>query len=56
MDRAREHWEKKLSGEAFAIASAFCWALSSTLIKSQTNKIGIVLMGALRTIPAVLVY
>jgi drug/metabolite transporter (DMT)-like permease len=45
-----------LSGELFAIASAFCWALSSTLIKSQTNKIGIVLMGALRTVPAVLIY
>lgn len=45
-----------MPGEVFAIASAFCWALSSTLVKSQTKKIGIVLMGALRTIPAVLIY
>jgi drug/metabolite transporter (DMT)-like permease len=45
-----------LPGEAYAIASAFLWALSSTLVKSQTEKIGIVLMGALRTIPALVVY
>jgi drug/metabolite transporter (DMT)-like permease len=45
-----------LPGEVLAIASAFCWALSSTLVKSQTQKISIVLMGALRTIPALAIY
>jgi DME family drug/metabolite transporter len=45
-----------LPGELYAIASAFLWALSSTLVKSQTGKISIVLMGALRTIPALLIY
>jgi DME family drug/metabolite transporter len=45
-----------LPGEVYAIASAFLWALSSTLVKSQTEKISIVLMGALRTIPALLIY
>jgi len=45
-----------LPGEAYAIASAFLWALSSTLVKSQTGKISIVLMGALRTVPALLIY
>jgi DME family drug/metabolite transporter len=45
-----------LPGEVYAIASAFLWALSSMLVKSQTARIGIVLMGALRTIPALMVY
>lgn len=45
-----------MSGEVYAIVSAFLWALSSTLVKSQTAKISIVLMGALRTIPALLIY
>jgi len=45
-----------LPGEVYAIASAFWWALSSTLVKSQTEKISIVLMGALRTVPALLIY
>jgi len=45
-----------LPGEVYAIASAFLWALSSTLVKSQTEKISIVLMGALRTVPALLIY
>jgi DME family drug/metabolite transporter len=45
-----------LSGEAYAIACAFLWALSSTLVKSQTHKMSIVLLGALRTIPALIMY
>jgi drug/metabolite transporter (DMT)-like permease len=45
-----------LPGEVYAIVSAFLWALSSTLVKSQTTKMPIVLMNALRTVPAILVY
>jgi drug/metabolite transporter, DME family len=45
-----------LSGETYAVACAFLWALSSTLIKSQTGKMHIVTLGALRTIPALLIY
>jgi DME family drug/metabolite transporter len=45
-----------LPGEVFAILSAFLWALSSTLVKTQTKKISIVLLGALRTIPALAIY
>jgi drug/metabolite transporter (DMT)-like permease len=45
-----------LPGEALAVFSAFCWALSSTLVKSQSQKISIVLMWALRTIPALAIY
>jgi DME family drug/metabolite transporter len=45
-----------LSGEAYAIACAFLWALSSAMLKSQTHKIHVVFLGALRTIPALLIY
>lgn len=45
-----------MSGQAWAIACAFLWALSSALLKSQTHKIHVVFLGALRTVPAVLIY
>ncbi len=45
-----------MSGEVYAIACAFLWALSSALLKSQTHKIHVVFLGALRTIPALLIY
>jgi DME family drug/metabolite transporter len=45
-----------LSGEVYAIACAFLWALSSALLKSQTHKIHVVFLGALRTMPALLIY
>lgn len=45
-----------MPGEAYAIACAFLWALSSTLVKSQTHKMSIVLLGTLRTIPALILY
>ncbi len=45
-----------MPGEVLAIISAFLWALSSTLVKSQTDKMPLVLINALRTIPAMLVY
>ena len=45
-----------MSGETYAMACAFLWALSSALIKSQTDKMHIVTLGALRTVPAVLLY
>jgi drug/metabolite transporter (DMT)-like permease len=45
-----------LPGEVLAIISAFLWALSSTLVKSQAAKMPIILINALRTIPAMLVY
>jgi drug/metabolite transporter (DMT)-like permease len=45
-----------LPGEVYAIVSAFLWALSSTMVKSQTSKMPIILMNALRTVPAMLVY
>jgi DME family drug/metabolite transporter len=45
-----------LSGEAYAIACALLWALSSALLKSQTHKIHVIFLGALRTLPALLIY
>ena len=45
-----------MPGEFYAIACAFLWALSSTLVQSQTHKMSLVLLGALRTMPAVLIY
>jgi drug/metabolite transporter (DMT)-like permease len=45
-----------LSGEAYAIICAFLWALSSTIVKSQTHKVPVVLLNALRTVPATLIY
>jgi len=45
-----------LSGEIYALACALLWALSSALLKSQTHKIHVVFLGALRTIPALLIY
>jgi drug/metabolite transporter (DMT)-like permease len=40
----------------YAIICAFLWALSSTIVKSQSHKVPIVLLNALRTVPAVLIY
>jgi DME family drug/metabolite transporter len=45
-----------VSGQEYAIACAFLWALSSALLKSQTHKINVVFLGALRTLPALLIY
>jgi DME family drug/metabolite transporter len=45
-----------LPGEVYALACALLWALSSALLKSQTHKIHVVFLGALRTIPALLIY
>jgi DME family drug/metabolite transporter len=45
-----------LPGEIYALACAFLWALSSALLKSQTHKIHVVFLGALRTVPALLIY
>jgi DME family drug/metabolite transporter len=45
-----------LSGEIYAIACAVLWATSSTLLKSQTGKVNIVWLNALRTMPALAIY
>jgi DME family drug/metabolite transporter len=45
-----------LPGEIYALICAFLWAFSSTLAKSQTHKVHIVLLGAIRTAPAMLLY
>jgi drug/metabolite transporter (DMT)-like permease len=45
-----------LPGEVYAIICAFLWALSSTIVKSQSNKVPIILLNAIRTAPAVLIY
>jgi drug/metabolite transporter (DMT)-like permease len=45
-----------LTGELYAIAAAFLWALSSMLVKSQTYKLDIVSLAAWRTVPGVIVY
>ena len=45
-----------MSGELYAIACAFLWALSSALIKSQVHKMPVVSLGAWRTVPALLLY
>jgi DME family drug/metabolite transporter len=45
-----------VSGEAYALICAFFWALSSTMLKSQTNKGHITSLIALRTLPPMLVY
>jgi drug/metabolite transporter (DMT)-like permease len=47
---------RTLPGEAYALACAFLWATSSALIKSQTHKMHVVLLGALRTVPALSIY
>jgi DME family drug/metabolite transporter len=43
-------------GEVYAVACAFLWALGSALLKSQTHKVSTVALGALRSVPAVLIY
>lgn len=45
-----------MPGEAYALICAFLWALSSTLVKSQTHKMHVVVLGALRTVPALILY
>ena len=45
-----------MSGEFYAIACAFFWALSSTLLKSQTRKVEVISLAAWRTVPGVLIY
>lgn len=45
-----------MSGEAYALICAFLWALSSALLKSQADKMRAVTLGALRTVPAVVLY
>lgn len=45
-----------MSGEVYGIACAFLWSLSSALLKSQTHKMKIIPLGALRTVPALLLY
>lgn len=45
-----------MSGEFYAIACAFLWALSSTLLKSQTRKVDVLSLAAWRTVPGVIIY
>ena len=45
-----------MSGEAYAITCAFCWAMSSALIKSQVAKIPVVVLNALQAVPAALIF
>jgi DME family drug/metabolite transporter len=45
-----------MSGEAYAITCAFCWAMSSALIKSQVDKIPVVVLNALQAVPAALIF
>jgi len=45
-----------LPGELYALACALLWATSSALMKSQTHKVQVVMLGALRTVPALILY
>lgn len=45
-----------LTGEVYAIACSFLWALSSTMTKSQAIKMPVVTLSAVRTLPGLLVY
>ena len=45
-----------ITGEVYAIACAVFWALSSTLTKSQARTIPVVTLGAVRTLPGLVVY
>ena len=45
-----------MPGEGYALICTFLWALSSAMLKSQTDRVGILHLGALRTFPAVLIY
>jgi drug/metabolite transporter (DMT)-like permease len=45
-----------LSGELYAIACAFFWALSSTLLKSQTSRVEVVSLAAWRMVPGVCIF
>jgi DME family drug/metabolite transporter len=40
-----------LRGELYAILCALCWALSSTLLKSQTSRVDAISLAAWRTVP-----
>lgn len=45
-----------MSGELYAIACAFLWALSSTLLKSQTHRVDVISLAAWRTVPGLFLY
>ena len=45
-----------MPGEVYALICTFLWALSSAMLKAQTDTVGIFQLGALRTLPAVLIY
>ena len=45
-----------MTGELCAIACAFSWALSSTLLKSQTDKVNVISLAAWRTVPGLFIY
>ena len=45
-----------MSGEVYAIACAFFWALSTTLLKSQTERMGVLSLSAWRMVPGLCIY
>ena len=45
-----------MTGELCAIACAFSWALSSTLLKSQTHRVDVISLAAWRTVPGLFIY
>ncbi len=45
-----------MSGELYAMACAFLWALSSTLLKSQTHRVEVISLAAWRTVPGLFIY
>jgi DME family drug/metabolite transporter len=45
-----------ITGEVYAIACSFLWAVSSAMTKSQATKMSVVTLGAVRTVPGLLVY
>lgn len=44
-----------MTGELYAIACAFFWALSSTLLKSQTERMDLISLAAWRTVPGLFI-
>lgn len=45
-----------MTGELYAIACAFFWALSSTLLKSQTHRVDVISLAAWRTVPGLCIF
>ena len=45
-----------MSGELYGITCAFFWALSSTLLKSQTNRVGVISLAAWRVVPGLFMF